>query len=83
MKIVMFCAAVMIAASGVAVAKEKKVAVSNAATLCSTKHSAKKPKPVPKLDCGLTGTATSPDHNAQPVKPRLGYDTNPWITLGF
>ncbi|MER9657879.1 hypothetical protein NKJ26_31415 [Mesorhizobium sp. M0152] len=47
-----------------------------------TKHSAK--KPVPELDCGLTGTVTSPDSGTMPAKPRLGYeDANPWITLGF
>ncbi|MFB9978196.1 hypothetical protein ACFSQQ_16640 [Mesorhizobium kowhaii] len=81
MKVAIFCAAIVIAASGVAVAKEKKVAVSDAAALCSTKHSAK--KPVPELDCSLTGTATSSDNGAQPAKPRLGYEASPWFTIGF
>ncbi|WP_206535364.1 hypothetical protein [Mesorhizobium sp. M7A.F.Ca.US.011.01.1.1] len=71
--------AIVIAATGVAVAKEKKVVVSDAAALCS-KHSAK--KPLPDLDCSLTGTAKLPD-GATPEKPRLGYDTNPWLTIGF
>ncbi|WP_156389020.1 DUF680 domain-containing protein [Mesorhizobium sp. Root695] len=80
MKVAMFCAAAVIAATGVAVAKEKKVVVSDAATLCSIKHSTK--KPVPELDCGFTGTAKLPG-GATPAKPRLGYDTDPWIVNGF
>jgi putative hemolysin len=80
MRVAIICAAIVIAATGVAVAKEKKVVVSNAASLCSTKHSAK--KPLPELDCGLTGTAKLPD-GATPEKPRLGYDTNPWVVTGF
>ena len=80
MRVVIVCAALVIAATGVAVAKEKKVAVSDAASLCSSKHSAK--KPVPELDCSSTGTATSPDNGT--AKPRLGYDdANPWFTIGF
>ena len=66
----------MIAATGVAVAKEKKAGVSDATALCSTKHSSKKPKV--QLDCNLTGTAKLPD-GTKLEKPRLGYDTNPWI----
>ena len=80
MKVAVFCAAAVIAATGVAVAKEKKVVVSDAATLCSTKHSTK--KPVPELDCSLTGTAKLTD-GARPEKPRLGYDTDPWIVNEF
>jgi len=80
MKVAIFCAAIVIAATGVANAKEKKAVVTDAAALCSTKHSAK--KPLPNLDCGLTGTAKLPD-GAMPEKPRLGYDTNPWIVTGF
>jgi len=81
MKVAIFCAAIVIAASGVAVAKEKKTAVSDAAALCSTKHSTK--KPVPKLDCTMTGTATSSNNGAEPAKPRLGYDDSPWLMTGF
>ena len=82
MKVAIFCAAIVFAATGVAIAKEKKVAVSDAAALCSSKHSAK--KPVPELDCSLTGTATPPDNGTKPAKPRLGYDdANPWLILGF
>ena len=81
MRVAIFCAAIVIAATGVAVAKEKKVVVSDAAALCSTKHSAK--KPVPDLDCSLTGTAKLPDNGATSAKPRLGYDTDPWIVVGF
>ena len=76
MRVVIVCAALVIAATCVAVAKEKKVGVSDAAALCSTKHSSKKPRPA--LDCSLTGTAKLPD-GTKPEKPRLGYDTNPWI----
>jgi len=80
MKVVIFCAILVVAATGVAVAKEKKVAVSDAMTLCSTKHSSKKPRPA--LDCNLTGTAKLPD-GTTPEKPRLGYDTDPWIKTGL
>jgi hypothetical protein len=81
MRVAIFCAAIVFVATGVAVGKEKKVAVSDAAALCSTKPSTK--KPVPKLDCSLTGTAKSLKGDAKPVEPRLGYDTNPWIITGF
>lgn len=80
MRVAIFCAAVVFAATGVAVAKEKKAAVSDAAALCSTNPSAK--KPVPNLDCGFTGTAKSEDNGAK-AEPRLGYDSNPWIITGF
>ncbi|BCG73014.1 hypothetical protein MesoLj113a_41720 [Mesorhizobium sp. 113-1-2] len=80
MKVVIFCAVLLVAATGVAVAKEKKVAVSDATALCSTKHSSKKPRP--ELDCNLTGTAKLPD-GTTPEKPRLGYDTDPWIKTGL
>ena len=80
MKVVIFCAILVVAATGVAVAKEKKVAVSDATALCSTKHSSKKPRP--QLDCNLTGTAKLPD-GTTPEKPRLGYDTDPWIKTGL
>ncbi|ESX70266.1 transposase [Mesorhizobium sp. LSHC416B00] len=39
MRVAVFCAAIVIAVTGVAVAKEKKVVVSDATDLCSTKHS--------------------------------------------
>lgn len=61
--------AIVIAGNGIAFAKEKKVVVSDAADLCSTKHSAK--KPVPELDCSSTGTAKLPA-GATPEKPHLG-----------
>ncbi|BCG88531.1 hypothetical protein MesoLj113c_46410 [Mesorhizobium sp. 113-3-9] len=80
MRVILFCAALVIAATGVAVAKEKKVAVSDAAALCSTKHSSKKPRP--ELDCNLTGTTKLPG-GTTPEKPRLGYDANPWIMTGL
>lgn len=87
MRVAIFCAAVVFAATGVAVAKEKKVAVSekkaavsDAATLCSSNPSAK--KPVPNLDCSFTGTARPEDSGAK-AEPRLGYDSNPWIMTGF
>lgn len=80
MRVAIFCAAVVFAATGVAVAKEKKVAVSDAAALCSTKPSAK--KPIPNLDCSFTGTVKPEDSGAK-AKPRLGYDSNPWIVTSF
>ncbi|MFC3323539.1 hypothetical protein [Mesorhizobium cantuariense] len=81
MRVAIFCAAVVFAATGAAVAKEKKkVAVSDAAALCAANPSAK--KPVPNLDRSFTGTAKSEDSGAKP-EPRLGYDTNPWIVTGF
>ncbi|MCA0008645.1 MULTISPECIES: hypothetical protein [unclassified Mesorhizobium] len=80
MRVAIFFAAIVIAATGGAFAKEKKVVVGDAAALCSTKHSTK--KPVRDLDCGLTGTAKLPD-GTTPEKPRLGYDTDPWILNGF
>ena len=80
MRVVIVCAALVFAATCVAVAKEKKVGVSDAAALCSTKHSSKKPRPA--LDCSLTGTAKLPD-GTTPEKPRLGYDTDPWIKTGL
>ncbi|MBZ9702875.1 MULTISPECIES: hypothetical protein [unclassified Mesorhizobium] len=80
MRVAIFCAAITIAATGGTIAKEKKVVVGDAAALCSTKHSTK--KPVRDLDCGLTGTAKMPD-GATPEKPRLGYDTDPWMVIGF
>ncbi|RVA52887.1 hypothetical protein EN933_14050 [Mesorhizobium sp. M7A.F.Ca.US.001.01.1.1] len=80
MRVAVLCAAVVFAATGVAVAKEKKAAVSDAAALCSAKPSAK--KPVANLDCGFTGTAKSEDSGAK-AEPRLGYDSNPWIITGF
>ncbi|WP_214477290.1 hypothetical protein [Mesorhizobium sp. dw_380] len=81
MKMVIFCTAFVLVGGGVAVAKDKKVVVSDAAALCSTKHSTK--KLIPELDCSLTGTATSPATSGQSSKPRLGYDTNPWLVTGF
>ncbi|TJV06485.1 MAG: hypothetical protein E5Y12_04685 [Mesorhizobium sp.] len=81
MRVAVFCVAIIIAATGVAFAKDKKkVVISNAAALCSTKPLAK--KPAPELDCSLTGTAKLPD-GATPEKPRLGYNTDPWIVVGF
>ena len=84
MRAAIFCAAMVVVTTGVAVAKEKKVVVSDAAALCSTKHSTKHSSktPVAELDCGFTGTAKLPG-GAMPEKPRLGYDTDPWIVNGF
>ncbi|WP_162252211.1 MULTISPECIES: hypothetical protein [unclassified Mesorhizobium] len=56
------------------------MAISDAAALCSTNPSAK--KPVPNLDCSFTGTAKPEDSGAK-AEPRLGYDSNPWIITGF
>ncbi|ESX95734.1 hypothetical protein X755_22410 [Mesorhizobium sp. LNJC405B00] len=80
MRVAAFCAAIVIAGTGVAVAKEKKVVVSDATDLCSTKHSAK--KQVLELDCRPTGTAKLPA-GGTPEKPRLGYDTDPWLVKGL
>ncbi|MER8467047.1 hypothetical protein [Mesorhizobium sp. M1409] len=81
MKMALFCAVVLLAGNGPVDAKEKKTVISDAAALCSAKHSVK--KDVPELDCSLTGTATAPLNGTEPTKQRLGYDTNPWIVTGF
>lgn len=70
MKTAIVCAAIVLAASSAAVAHEKKATVTaKACAGLSVKAAA-------KLDCAATGTATSPQTDA--VKPRLGYETNPW-----
>ena len=86
MRVAIFCAAMVLAVTGVAVAKEKRVVVSEAGASCAAKPSAKvNNKHVPKLDCKSTGTvaAKSVENGAKASGPRLGYDANPWIVSGF
>ena len=83
MKLVVFGVAMVLAATGAAVAKEKKkVATAQAATSCSTAHmKAGSSKPVPKLDCKSTGTvvvARPSNQAANFLDHHLGY-ADPWI----
>ncbi|TIR25483.1 MAG: hypothetical protein E5X34_10270 [Mesorhizobium sp.] len=82
MKLVVFGVAMVLAATGAAVAKEKKkVATAQAATSCSTVHmKAGSSKPAPKLDCKSTGTVVARPSNqaANFLDHRLGY-ADPWI----
>ena len=90
MKLVVFGVAMVLAATGAAVAKEKKkVAAAQAATSsCSAAHMKAGSKPTPKLDCKSTGTVVArPSNRAanfldhyNPHNPRLGYDTSPWFS---
>ncbi|RVD57644.1 hypothetical protein EN828_05810 [Mesorhizobium sp. M2D.F.Ca.ET.185.01.1.1] len=74
-------AAIVLAMTGAAVAKEKRVAVNQGVSLCST--SAK--GVTPKLDCKPTGTvAQGSDGSENAPEPRLGYSSSPWFVLsGF
>ncbi|WP_192257199.1 hypothetical protein [Mesorhizobium silamurunense] len=88
MKLVVFGVAMVLAATGAAVAKEKKkVATAQAATSCSTAHmKAGSSKPAPKLDCKSTGTvvvARPSNQAANFLDHHLGYDTDPWIPIGY
>ena len=90
MKLVVFGVAMVLAATGAAVAKEKKkVATAHqAATSCSTPHMKAGSKPTAKPDCKSTGTVVArPSNRAENFldhySPRLGYDTSPWFQTGF
>ncbi|WP_146770289.1 hypothetical protein [Mesorhizobium hawassense] len=87
MKLVIFGIAMVLAATGAAVAKEKKkVATAQAATSCSAAHPKASNKTTLKLDCKSTGTAVVPRPSNQAANfldHRLGYDTDPWIRTGY
>ncbi|WP_457154479.1 hypothetical protein [Mesorhizobium sp. P5_C1] len=90
MKLIVFGVAMVLAATGAAVAKEKKkVATAHqAATSCSTPHMKAGSKPTPKLDCKSTGTVVARQPNGanflDHYNPRLGYDdTSPWFQTGY
>ena len=89
MKLVVFGVAMVLAATGAAVAKEKKkVATAQAATSCSAAHMKAGSKPTPKRDCKSTGTVIARPSNRAAnfldhYNPRLGYDTNPWFQTGY
>ena len=89
MKLVVFGVAIVLAATGAAVAKEKKkVATAQATTSCSTAHKKAGSKPTAKPDCKSTGTLVArPSNRAENFldhySPRLGYDTSPWFQTGF
>ncbi|UCI05359.1 hypothetical protein [Mesorhizobium sp. B1-1-8] len=86
MKLVILGVAIVLAATGAAVAKEKKkVATAQAATLCSAAHMKAGSKPTSKLDCKSTGTVVARPSNqaANFLDHHLGYDTDPWIRLGY
>ena len=87
MKLVVLGVAMVLAATGTAVAKEKKkVATAQATTSCSTAHKKAGSKPTAK--CKSTGTVVArPSKSAanflDHYNPRLGYDTSPWFQTGF
>ncbi|MDX8443952.1 hypothetical protein [Mesorhizobium australafricanum] len=87
MKLIIFGIAIVLAATGAAVAKEKKmVATAQAATSCSAARLKARNKTTPKLDCKSTGTVVArPSNGAANFldHPHLGYDTNPWIRTGY
>lgn len=87
MKPVIFGIAMVLAATGAAVAKEKKkMATAQAATSCSAARMKASSKPTPKLDCKSTGTVVAQPPNGAANfldHPHLGYGTNPWIRTGY
>jgi hypothetical protein len=88
MKLVVFGVAMVLAATGAAVAKEKKkVTTAQAATSCSAAMKGGS-KSTPKRNCKSTGTVVArPSNNAanflDHYNPRLGYDTSPWFQTGY
>ncbi|WP_136619431.1 MULTISPECIES: hypothetical protein [Mesorhizobium] len=86
MKLVVFGVAMVLAATGAAVAKEKKkVATAQAATSCSAAHMKAGSKPTPKPGCKSTRTVVARPSNGganflDHYNPRLGYDTSPWFS---
>lgn len=79
MRLVIFGAAIVLAVTGAAVAKEKKATVAQAADACSASH-LKASKPKPKLDCKSTGTVALPsDASENMAEPQLGYSSSPWF----
>lgn len=85
MRLVVLGAACVLATTGVAIAKERKVVVGETAS-CSANHLSIKAhsKRTPKLDCKSTGTVVQPaDSNANALEPRLGFRSNPWIPIGY
>ncbi|TRD00750.1 hypothetical protein FJV76_19955 [Mesorhizobium sp. WSM4303] len=88
MKLVVFGVAMVLAATGAAVAKEKKKVATAQATSCSTAHKKAGSKPTPKPDCKSTGTVVAQPSNRAAnfldhYNPRLGYETSPWFQTGF
>lgn len=75
-------AAIVLATTSAAVAKDKKVAVKQVVSLCSTSANG---KVAPKLDCKPTGTVVQGSDGSQnALEPRLGYSSSPWFVLsGF
>ncbi|AZO55316.1 MAG: hypothetical protein EOS78_13960 [Mesorhizobium sp.] len=86
MKLVVFGVAMVLAATGAAVAKEKKkVATAQAATSCSSAHLRAGNKTTAKRDCKSTGTVIARPSNRAAnfldhYNPRLGYETSPWFS---
>ncbi len=86
MKLVVFGIAMVLVATGAAVAKAKnKVATAQAATSCSAAHMKAVSKPTPKLDCKSTGgvvvarPSNGPANFLDHYNPHLGYVTSPWF----
>jgi hypothetical protein len=81
MRLVILGAAFVLAATGVAIGKDKKVIVGETAS-CSANHLSIKAnsKRTPKLDCKSTGTIVQPaDSKANALEPRSGFLSDPWI----
>ena len=89
MKLVVFGVAMVLAATGAAVAKEKKkVTTAQAATSCSAAHMKAGRKPTSKAGCKSTRTVVvQPSNRAanflDHYNPRLGYDASPWFQTGY
>jgi|GEM_PF-5712080 len=79
MRLVILGAAVVLAVTGAAVAKDKKATVAQAVDSCSASH-LKAGKPKPKLDCKSTGTVAQPSNASENMaEPQLGYGSSPWF----
>ena len=86
MKLVIFGIAIVLAATGAAVAKEKKkVVTAQAATSCFAAQMKAGSKPTPKPDCkSPVGLVARPSNQAANfLDHHLGYDTDPWIRIGY
>ena len=89
MKLVVFGVAMVLAATGAAVAKDKKkVATAQAATSCSTAHMKAGSKPNPRKACKSKVTVVAQPSNRAAnfldhYNPRLGYDASPWFQTGY
>ncbi len=78
MRLIIFGAAIVLAVTGAALAKDKKATVPQVSDSCSASLKAGKPKP--KLDCKSTGTVAQPSKASENMAdPQLGYSSSPWF----